>query len=105
MTARLTTCRDLANNEADLKRIEKLLMDLQNSATPVSLIVSWFASPAKMSGLLATTELFTLLRTYVDNRRNAEPTTDAIDVLITDGESTQVIIEVSFNLKVARCEA
>jgi hypothetical protein len=49
-----------------------------------------------MSGMLATTELFTMLRTYVDNRRKAEPTSDAIDVLIADGETTQVIVEVSF---------
>ncbi|KAF9780788.1 cytochrome P450 [Thelephora terrestris] len=93
MTARLTTCHDLTKNETDLKRIEILLMELQNSATPVSLMISWFASPAKMSGLLATTELFTILRSYVDKRRNAVPTTDAIDVLIADGETTQVIIE------------
>ena len=79
-------------------------MELQNSATPVSLMISWFASPAKMSGLLATTELFTILRSYVDKRRNAVPTTDAIDVLIADGETTQVIIEVSFSLQVVRGE-
>ena len=95
MTARMATCKELTDNEADLKRIEKLFMDLQSSATPISLVVSWFLSPAKMSGMLATTELFTMLRTYVDNRRNAEPSSDAIDVLIADGETTQVIVEVS----------
>ena len=96
MTARMTTCHELTENKSDLKRIQALFMDLQSSATPVSLIVSWFLSPAKMSGMFATTELFTMLRKYVDMRRVAEPTSDAIDVLISDGETNQVIVEVSF---------
>ena len=96
MTARMASCKDLTNNKADLKKIEGLFMDLQKSATPISLVISWFLSPAKMNGMLATTELFTMLRTYVDNRRTAEPSNDAIDVLISDGETTQVIVEVNF---------
>lgn len=91
----MATCRELTENETDLKRIEKLFMDLQSSATPISLVLTWFLSPAKMSGMLATTELFTMLRSYVDNRRNAVPSSDAIDMLIADGESTQVIVEAS----------
>lgn len=104
MTARMASCQDLTNNEADMKRIEKLFMDLQSSATPISLMVSWFLSPAKMSGMLATTELFTMIRGYVDKRRLAEPTSDAIDVLIADGETTQVIVEVSSATISVRCE-
>lgn len=96
MTARMATCHDLTSNEKDMKRIEKLFMDLQNSATPISLVLTWFISPAKMNGMMATTELFTMLRTYVDNRRTATPSSDAIDILIADGETTQTIVEVSF---------
>ena len=98
MTARMATCRDLTKNEADLKKIKKLFMTLQTSATPTSLLLPWFPSPARKAGKEATTELFTMLYTYVETRRNEESTSDAIDVLIADGETTQNIVGVSLSL-------
>jgi len=95
MTARMATCHDLTKNEADLKKINELFMTLQTSATPTSLLLPWFPSPARKIGKDATTELFTMLYTYVETRRHAEPTSDAIDVLIADGETTQNIVGVS----------
>ena len=101
MTARMATCHDLTKNEADLKKINELFMTLQTNATPTSLLLPWFPSPARKTGKEATTELFTMLYTYVENRRNAEPTSDAIDVLIADGETTQNIVGVCPASKVA----
>jgi len=100
MTARVTTCHDLTENEADLKRIKALFLTLQTSATPTSLLLPWFPSSARKTGKDATTELFTILYAYVETRRHAEPTTDAIDILIAAGESTQNIVGVSFALEV-----
>jgi len=99
----MTTCRDLAKNEADLKKIGELFMTLQTSATPTSLLLPWFPSPARKTGKEATTELYTMLYTYVENRRNTELTSDAIDVLIAEGETTQKIIGVSAIPKALRC--
>ena len=101
MTARMATCHDLTKNEADLKKINELFMTLQTSATPASLLLPWFPSPARKIGKEATTELFTILYTYVETRRHAEPTSDAIDVLIADGETTQNIVGVSYSPKFA----
>ena len=101
MTARMATCHDLTKNEADLKRIKELFMTLQTSATPTSLLLPWFPSPARKAGKEASTQLFTLLYTYVETRRYAGPTSDAIDVLIADGETTQNIVVVSPSPKVA----
>ena len=70
-------------------------MTLQTSATPTSLLLPWFPSPARKAVKQATTELFTLLYTYVETRRYSPPTSDAIDVLIADGETTQNIVGVS----------
>jgi len=95
MTARVATCHDLTKNEADLWKIKDLFMTLHTSATPTSLLFPWFPSPARKTGKEATTELFMLLYTYVEIRRHAEPTSDAIDILIADGETTQTIVEVS----------
>ena len=101
MTARMTTCRDLVKNEADLKKIGELFMTLQNSTTAVSLLFPWFPSPARTTGKQAAVELYTMLCTYVETRRGAEPTSDAIDLLIAEGETTQNIVGVSPTSEVA----
>lgn len=100
MTARVTTCNDLAKNETDLKKVRELFLTLQKSATPTSLLLPWFPGSARKTGKEVTTELFTVLYTYVETRRRAELTNDAIDVLIADGETTETIVRVSSALKV-----
>jgi hypothetical protein len=102
MTARMTTCHDLTKNEADLKKISELFATLQNNATPVSLLLPWFPSPARKTGRQASTDMYTIIRTYVENRRHVEPISDAIDIFIADGETTQTIIEASPGSEVAR---
>ena len=91
----MATCHDLVKNEADLKKISELFLTFQTSSTPTSLLLPWFPSPARKAGTEATTELFTMLYTYVETRRDAELTSDAIDVLIAEGETTQNIVGVS----------
>jgi len=101
MTARMATCRDLVKNEAALKKIGELFMTLQNSTTAVSLLFPWFPGPARTTGKQAAVELYTMLYTYVETRRGAEPTSDAIDLLIAEGETTQNIVGVSPTSEVA----
>jgi cytochrome P450 len=101
MTARMITCHDLTKNEADLKKISELFATLQNSATPASLLLPWFPSPARRTGRQASTDMYTILYTYIENRRHAEPTSDAIDIFIADGETTQTIVEASSSSEVA----
>jgi hypothetical protein len=95
MIIRMSACRDLAKNGADLKKIKELFLTLQTSATPASLLLPWFPSPARKRVKQATTDLFTMLCDYIETRRHAEPTSDAIDVLIADGETTHNIAMVS----------
>ena len=97
--ARTTTCDSLARNDADLEKIGGLFSILQKSATPASLLLPWFPSPARRRRQAATTELFKTLYTYVEKKRRAEPTSDSIDVLIADGESSQSIARVSLAQK------
>ena len=94
MSARIAVGKDLAKNEAHLKRIGELFSTLQAGSTPTSLLLPWFPSPARVAMKISTTELFTLLSTYVENRRHAEPTGEGIDILIAEGETTQIIVEV-----------
>ena len=95
LTARITTCSELAKNEADLKRISEAFMTLQKTATPTALFLPWFPGSARKMKKKATTELYTILRDYVEARRVADPTSDPIDVLIADGETTPNIVRVS----------
>ena len=92
--ARMTTCDSLARNDADLEKIAGLFLTLQKSATPASLLLPWFPSPARKRRQAAATELFKTLYTYVEKRKRAEPTSDPIDVLLADGESSQSIARV-----------
>ena len=98
MTARMTTCHNLMKNGADVKKVGELLMTIQTGVTPTSLVLPWLPSPAKKARTQATTELYSILYAYVENRRHAELTSDAIDVLIADGETTQMIVGVSTTL-------
>ena len=101
MTARRTTCRDLTRNGDDLRKLKELFMIIHTDPTPVSCLMPWFPGPARKSINRATTELYSLLLNYIEARRHAVPTSDAIDVLIADGETDQRIIGVSSGPEVA----
>ena len=94
MSTRLAVCEDLAKNEAHLKRVVELFSVVHAGSTPTALLLPWFPGPARKAIKDSTTELFMLLYTYVENRRHAEPTGEAIDILIADGETTQIIVQV-----------
>ena len=94
-TARVITCHDLIKNEADLKKVGELLLTIQTSVTPTSLVLPWFPSPTRRTRQRATTELCSILHTYIEARRHAEPASDAIDLLIAGGDATQDIIGAS----------
>ena len=94
MTARLTTCHELTENKADLKKIGELIFTLQTSTPPIFAPLPWFPSSAEKIRKEVTTELFTTLLRYVESRRHTEPTNEAI--LIADRETTHKTVGVSF---------
>jgi len=59
------------------------------------LLLPWFPSPARKTNKEVSTQLFTMLYTYVEARRHAEFANDAIDIWIAEGETTQAIVGVS----------
>ena len=98
----MTICHDLATNEADLKKLRELFTTHQTSTTTLSLLLPWLPSPARKVAKQASTAMYIMLYTYVETRRGAEPTSDAIDILIADGETTQNIVGVSPTSEVVR---
>ncbi|KDR74057.1 hypothetical protein GALMADRAFT_141795 [Galerina marginata CBS 339.88] len=94
MTVRMASCGELANDLPAMDRIQSQYWTLEKSATPLALLLPWFPSPAKKRKDAATKELFTTLYGYVEKRRAADvPTSDAIDILITQGLSSENIVQ------------
>lgn len=96
MTTHMASCRDLAKNETDLKQLRELFLTLMTTSTPTALLFPWFPSPGRVKTTMANVKMFFILRRYIEARRDEVPTSDAIDVLISDGETTQDIVQVGF---------
>ena len=91
----MATCRELATNMDAMARIQGDYMMLEKSATPVALLLPWFPSTAKKNNETATRNLFTTLYGYVEMRRKADTrTSDAIDVLLSNGLTSEEIVGV-----------
>lgn len=95
MTVRMASCRELATDHEAVARLAKLYMTLEKSATPTCLMFPWFPGKDKRAKESSTKDMYNMLNEYVDMRRKATvPTTDAIDVLISEGNSNDLTIAV-----------
>ncbi|KAJ7131202.1 cytochrome P450 [Mycena epipterygia] len=93
VTVRIASCHELADDPAAVERLSQLYWTLQTSATPIAVLLPWFPSPSRKARQRATAELFAMLHSYVELRRNAAvPSSDAIDVLLAEGTPTDAII-------------
>ncbi|KAF9482298.1 cytochrome P450 [Pholiota conissans] len=94
MTTRMASCDELSKDLDAISEIQKLYWMLEKSATPTALLLPWFPSRAKKNKEIATKELFMKLKGFVDMRREAKvPSSDAIDILIGQGQSTPEIVQ------------
>jgi hypothetical protein len=90
----MATCRELASDLSAVARLRKHYLILEKSATPVALLLPWFPSPAKHAKEASTKVLYTMLWDYIEERKAASaPSSDAIDVLLGQGLSNDVIIQ------------
>jgi hypothetical protein len=96
MTVRMATCRELAENKQAIENVRRHYFDMERNNTPVSLLLPWFPSPAKVLRTKATLQLYFLIKKYVTMRRETKiPSSDPIDLLIANGDSNEVITTVS----------
>ena len=96
MTVRMATCRELAEDKQVIQDLRKHYLDIEQNSTPTSILLPWFPGSAKKVKTKATLELYFLIKKYVTMRREAKiPSSDSIDFLIANGDSDEVIIEVS----------
>ncbi|KAF9530198.1 cytochrome P450 [Crepidotus variabilis] len=93
MTIRMATCRELAENPAEIRKLADLYWDTERSATPTRLLLPWLPSPSKKLNKQATTGLYLLFLKYVETRRAAgADTMDPIDILVRNGDSDNTIV-------------
>ncbi|KAJ7739145.1 cytochrome P450 [Mycena metata] len=93
LTVRMATCSELADDLGKVVQLSDLYLMLEKGSTPAAILLPWFPSPARKIREKATAALFGMLYHYVELRRNATvPSSDAIDVLLSDGTSTEVIV-------------
>ncbi|KAF8218507.1 cytochrome P450 [Tricholoma matsutake] len=88
MTVRMATCREFATNFDAIDKLQKDYWMLKNSATPTALLLPWFPSIATRNKKIATKNLYKTLHECVEKRTTSTPSSDAIDVLLARGLST-----------------
>ncbi|KAJ3510208.1 hypothetical protein NLJ89_g4815 [Agrocybe chaxingu] len=94
MTVRMASCSELAEDRTTLDELQKLYWQLEKSSTPTALLLPWFPGPAKKRKRTATKELFTKIYDVAEARRKAAvPSSDAVDVLLGQGQSTTEVVE------------
>jgi cytochrome P450 len=92
MTIRMATCEELASDLSEITKLQKHYWNLERSATPTSLLLPWFPSPASRVKQASTKALFETLQSYIEERKKASaPNSDAIDLLLGQGWSDELI--------------
>jgi sterol 14-demethylase len=95
MTIRMASCRELSADKEAIDRLGQHFRDIEKNATPITVLFPWFPGSSKRAKRKATQALYDLLLSYVNLRRNASiPSSDPIDLFISQGLSDSIIIEV-----------
>jgi len=98
MTTRLGSCRAISEDAATVDKMANMFLKTQKSRTATSLLLPWFPSPGKIAAKLITYKLYTMLCGHIEARKTQTPTTDAIDVLLSEGYETNDVIETLFTI-------
>lgn len=95
MTIRVTTCKELAEDNTAVQNMIQCFADIDRGASPIAVMFPWFPSAARKAKETGTMGLYTLLSRFVEQRRSSPiPSTDPIDVLLGQGLSTDSIVGV-----------
>ncbi|KAG6863637.1 hypothetical protein C0991_004519 [Blastosporella zonata] len=94
-TIRVATCRELAEDRATIETLAQAYWDFETTTSAVSLLFPWLPNKAQKKRHRATETIYGILNQFVDLRRRAQsPSSDAIDVLISEGASNEIIVGV-----------
>lgn len=95
MTIRISTCKELAEDENAVHNMIQSYADIDRGTSPIAALFPWFPSASRKAKERGTMALYSLLSCSVEQRRNSPvPSTDPIDVLLGQGLSTDSIVGV-----------
>jgi hypothetical protein len=95
MTVRLASCRELSEDKEAIAQLAKSYLEVEENATPLTVLVPWFPGSAKRAKIKATKTLYKIFLSFIELRRNASvPNNDPIDLFISQGLSDDKIIAV-----------
>ncbi|KAG6918625.1 hypothetical protein DXG01_013036 [Tephrocybe rancida] len=91
-TVRVATCRELAEDTATIGKLAQAFWDFETSTSVVSLLFPWLPSFARRKRHTATITIYGIISQFVGLRRGSQsPSSDAIDILISEGVSDEII--------------
>ncbi|KAG6816872.1 hypothetical protein H0H87_002193 [Tephrocybe sp. NHM501043] len=92
-TIRVATCRELSEDRETINSLAQAYWDFETSTSAVSLLFPWLPNNLRRKRQRATETIYGTLAQFVALRRRAQsPTSDAIDVLISEGASDEIIV-------------
>jgi hypothetical protein len=95
MTVRLASCRELSEDKEAIAQLAKSYFEIEETATPVTILFPWFPGSAKRAKKKATKVLYDTFLSFIELRRNSSvPSNDPIDLFISQGLSNDDIIGV-----------
>lgn len=95
MTARLATCKGLAEDFAAVDMMGVNFMLMLRSATPATVLFPWLPTRNRKLKKRVTSDLNNMLIKQIEARKNGTLTSDPIDILLSEGLSTADIVGVS----------
>jgi len=95
LTIRAASCKDIADDPELVKRVSELYWDSEKGSTPTSVLLPWFPSPARKRKVKATQDLYNLLKSVIDDRKNnGKVEDDPMQALIDEGDGSNDIVQV-----------
>lgn len=95
LTIRAGSCREIADSPAAVKRVIELFWLVQRGSTAMTVLLPWLPSRARKLKIDATKELYNIVKGHVEDRqKTGRRETDAMQVLLDEGDGVNDIVDV-----------
>lgn len=95
ITMRTVACHEIAGDETLREKVLHLFEEIEDTATPLSIMYNWMPVPARFRRLYAGTKLYMIFKNIIDTRaKTGAREEDALQFLIDQGDDITKIITV-----------
>ncbi|KAI0052139.1 cytochrome P450 [Auriscalpium vulgare] len=101
-TVRCLTCSEIANDPEVVARLRRLYDQVDRGTTPATVLFPWFPSPAMVMKLRATKNIYDIVVTAMNVRKQSGVThNDSLQMLLDAGEEPNMIVGFIMGLLIA----